>query len=187
MRIFLKKILEADEPKGTSPSDAPPAIQPAAKPQSPSPKQQVPASDSVPTAPQSKDQQGNSYNLKFDLEDFQNKLAQATETIKNEFRDKILSQISNQKIQFRASKGYGQPEKEYIVNVDGVSIDFYYENYVVVIKGREPNKQKESEYFIKPPYIIKKLGAASVPSKKKTTAPVAPVPSPTQNVATKGI
>lgn len=187
MRIFLKKILEADEPKVAAQPAAPAASQTDAKPQTPIPKQPAPTSDSAPTAPQSKDQQGNSYNLKFDLEDFQNKLSQATEAIKNEFRDKILSQIANQKIQFRASKGYGQPEKEYVVNVDSVSIDFYYENYVVVIKGREPNKQKESEYFIKPPYIIKKLGTASVPSKKKAASPVVPVPAPTQNVATKGI
>jgi len=185
MPIFLKRFLEADQPqpagKGANPpSQGAPAAAPTTPPQPP---QEAPKQDQKQSSGQ-----GNTYNLGFDLEDFQKKLSQATETVKNEFKEKILSQIANQKIQFRASKGYGQPEKDYIVNVDDVSIDFYYENYVVVIKGREPNKQKQSEYFIKYPYTIKKLGAATVPSKKKdTVAPTAPVPTPTQNVATKGI
>lgn len=185
MPIFLKRFLEADQPqpvgKGVNPpSQGAPAVAPTTPQQPP---QEAPKQDQKQSSGQ-----GNTYNLGFDLEDFQKKLSQATETVKNEFKEKILSQIANQKIQFRASKGYGQPEKDYIVNVDDVSIDFYYENYVVVIKGREPNKQKQSEYFIKYPYTIKKLGAATVPSKKKdTVAPTAPVPTSTQNVATKGI
>ena len=180
MPIFLKRFLEAEQPQPAGKGTNPPA--PAATPQS--------ASPSTPPQSEPPKQQsgGNTYNLGFDLEEFQKKLSQATETVKNEFKEKILTQVANQKIQFRASKGYGQPEKDYTVNVDDVSIDFYYENYVVVIKGREPNKQKQSEYFIKYPYVIKKLGAATVPTKKKdTSAPDAPVPTPTQNVATKGI
>lgn len=182
MPIFLKNLLEADQPKPTDTVGKAPAT--SATPAAPQPPQESPKQDQKPKS----SGQGNTYDLGFDLEDFQKKLSQATETVKNEFKEKVLSQIANQKIQFRASKGYGQPEKEYIVNVDDVSIDFYYENYVVVIKGREPNKQKQSEYFIKYPYVIKKLGAATVPSKKKdTSATAAPVPTPTQNVATKGI
>jgi len=175
MPIFLKRFLEAEQPQPAGKGTNPPA--PAATPQS------------VPSNQEPKQQSGgNIYNLRFDLEEFQKKLSQATETVKNEFKEKILTQVINQKIQFRASKGYGQPEKDYIVNVDGVSIDFYYENYVVVIKGREPNKQKQSEYFIKYPYIIKKLGSATVPTKKNdTSVPIITVPKSTQNIATKGI
>jgi len=175
MPIFLKRFLEAEQPQPVGKGINPPAstATPQSDPSKQEPKQQL---------------GGNIYNLRFDFEEFQKKLSQATETVKNEFKEKILTQVVNQKIQFRASKGYGQPEKDYTVNVDDVSIDFYYENYVVVIKGREPNKQKQSEYFIKYPYIIKKLGFATVSTKKNdTSVPIITVPKSTQNIATKGI
>jgi len=110
---------------------------------------------------------------------------------KSSFQNKILSKIGNKQVQLRASKGYGQPEKDYIVNVSGISIDFYYEKYVIIVKGREQGKQKESEYFIKAPYQIKILGNAVVtPSvkKKQQQAPAAPVaPVVPTNAATKGV
>ncbi len=81
--------------------------------------------------------------------------------------------------------------KDYVVNVSGVSIDFYYEKYVIIVKGREQGKQKESEYFVKSPYQIKILGNAVVtPSakKKQQQAPATPVaPVVPTNTATKGV
>jgi hypothetical protein len=133
----------------------------------------------------------NVYDAKFDLTDFETRVSQSTLQNKGTFQNKIMSKIGNKQIQLRASKGYGQPEKDYVVNVSGVSIDFYYEKYVIVVKGREQGKQKESEYFVKPPYQIKILGNAVVtPSAKKKqqqspATPVAPV-VPT-NTATKGV
>ena len=133
----------------------------------------------------------NLYDAKFDLTDFETRVSQSTLQNKGTFQNKILSKIGNKQIQLRASKGYGQPEKDYIVNVSGVSIDFYYEKYVIVIKGREQGKQKESEYFVKPPYQIKILGNAVVtPSakKKQQQAPATPVaPVVPTNTATKGV
>ena len=133
----------------------------------------------------------NVYDAKFDLTDFETRVSQSTLQNKGTFQNKIMSKIGNKQVQLRASKGYGQPEKDYVVNVSGVSIDFYYEKYVIVVKGREQGKQKESEYFVKPPYQIKILGNAVVtPSAKKKqqqspATPVAPV-VPT-NTATKGV
>jgi hypothetical protein len=141
--------------------------------------------------PQQGQDDPNLYDAKFDLSDFESRVSQSTSQNKTNFQNKILSKIGNKQIQLRASKGYGQPEKDYIVNVSGVSIDFYYEKYVIVIKGREQGKQKESEYFVKQPYQIKILGDAVVtPSAKKKqqqspATPVAPV-VPT-NTATKGV
>ncbi len=133
----------------------------------------------------------NVYDAKFDLTDFESRVSQSTLQNKGNFQNKILSKIGNKQVQLRASKGYGQPEKDYIVNVSGVSIDFYYEKYVIIIKGREQGKQKESEYFVKPPYQIKILGNAVVtPSakKKQQQAPATPVaPVVTTNTATKGV
>ena len=123
-----------------------------------------------------------------ELNKFEQTVSQSTLDNKRNFQNQIMSKIGNKQIQLLASKGYGQPPKEYIVNVSGVSIDFYYEKYVVVIKGREEGKQKESEFFIKPPYQIKILGNAVVTSsarKKQQQTPVTPV-APT-NTATKGV
>ena len=136
-------------------------------------------------------QDPNLYDVKPELTDFESRVSQSTLQNKGEFQNKILSKIGNKQVQLRASKGYGQPEKDYVVNVSGVSIDFYYEKYVIIVKGREQGKQKESEYFVKAPYQIKILGNAVVtPSakKKQQQAPAAPVaPVVPTNAATKGV
>lgn len=153
------------------------------------------AADPNAQHPQQGNDQGqqdpNLYDAKLDLSDFESRVSQSTLQNKSSFQNKILSKIGNKQIQLRASKGYGQPEKDYIVNVSGVSIDFYYEKYVIIVKGREQGKQKESEYFIKAPYQIKIIGNAVVtPSvkKKQQQAPAAPVaPVVPTNAATKGV
>ena len=136
-------------------------------------------------------QDPNLYDVKPELTDFESTVSQSTSQNKTNFQNKILSKIGNKQVQLRASKGYGQPEKDYLVNVSGVSIDFYYEKYVIIVKGREQGKQKESEYFVKAPYQIKILGNAVVtPSakKKQQQAPAAPVaPVVPTNAATKGV
>ena len=60
----------------------------------------------------------------------------------------------------RASKGYKQPETDYTINVTGVAIDYYYDRYVIIIIGREENKQKVAKFFIKPGFKLKILGNA---------------------------
>ena len=88
--------------------------------------------------PQQSGEQGqgdpNLYDVKPELTDFETRVSQSTLQNKSEFQNKILSKIGNKQVQLRASKGYGQPEKDYVVNVSGVSIDFYYEKYVIIVK-----------------------------------------------------
>lgn len=151
----------------------------------------VPQQDPNAQQPQQGQEDPNLYDVKSDLSDFETRVSQSTLQNKGTFQNKIMSKIGNKQVQLRASKGYGQPEKDYIVNVSGVSIDFYYEKYVIVVKGREQGKQKESEYFVKAPYQIKILGNAVVtPSakKKQQQAPATPVaPVVPTNTATKGV
>ena len=150
-----------------------------------------PVNEAADTNAQQGQGDSNLYDVKSELTDFETKVSQSTLQNKSEFQNKILSKIGNKQVQLRASKGYGQPEKDYIVNVSGVSIDFYYEKYVIIVKGREQGKQKESEYFVKAPYQIKILGNAVVtPSvrKKQQQAPATPVaPAVPTNTATKGV
>jgi hypothetical protein len=151
----------------------------------------VPQQDPNAQQTQQGQEDPNLYDAKSDLSDFETRVSQSTLQNKGTFQNKIMSKIGNKQVQLRASKGYGQPEKDYIVNVSGVSIDFYYEKYVIVVKGREQSKQKESEYFVKAPYQIKILGNAVVtPSvkKKQQQAPATPVaPVVPTNTATKGV
>ena len=58
----------------------------------------------------------------------------------------------------RASKGYKQPETDYTINITGVAIDYYYDRYVIIIIGREENKQKVAKFFVKPGFKLKILG-----------------------------
>ena len=151
----------------------------------------VPQQDPNAQQTQQGQEDPNLYDAKSDLSDFETRVSQSTLQNKGTFQNKIMSKIGNKQVQLRASKGYGQPEKDYVVNVSGVSIDFYYEKYVIVVKGREQGKQKESEYFVKPPYQIKILGNAVVtPSakKKQQQSPATPVvPVVPTNTATKGV
>lgn len=190
MSISLKKLIfeaEGDVPpqKGGNPST--PAA-PTQKAPAPAPKSTAPA----PTEkrPQSSGEGDvNTYNVKFDLDNFETKVSNSTEDAKNNFQSKILQKISNKQVRLvRAAKGFGQPEREYVVNVADVKIEFWYQKYVVVITGREQNKQKESDFHLTAPYIIKIVGQAQPSKSKKQTQPAAPKPvQPPQNTATKGL
>lgn len=192
MSISLKKLIfeaEGDVPpqKGGNPSTpaAPtqkaPAPAPAPKTPSPAPTEKQPQS--------SGESDTNTYNVKFDLDDFETKVSNSTEDAKNNFQNKILQKISNKQVRLvRASKGFGQPEREYIVNVADVKIEFWYQKYVIVITGREQNKQKESDFHLTAPYIIKIVGQAQPSRSKKQTQPAKPKPvQAPQNTATKGL
>jgi hypothetical protein len=180
--IKLKALLEADMTQG-APASAEP-VQPS-KP--------------VPTPPQTPQPSGQDsateYSPAFDFSEFERKLASATETAKNTFQEKLMQKLAGKKVLIRASKGYGQPKKDYTINVTAVSIDFYYERYVVILKD-----DKDKEYFLETGMKIKVLGAAEANVKKSSpkkptapttpVAPVAPSVAPVEkvpNTATQGI
>ena len=191
MNISLKKLIfeaEGDVPpqKGTKP----PTQAPAAAPKAPAPAQKLPApAQKQPTVPSDGEGDSSTFNVKSGLNAFETEVSNSTEQAKNDFQSKILQKISNKQVRLvRAAKGFGQPEREYVVNVADVKIEFWYQKYVVVITGREQNKQKESDFHLTAPYIIK-IGGQAQPSKsKKQTQPAAPKPvQPPQNTATKGL
>jgi hypothetical protein len=117
---------------------------------------------------------GQEYNVGLDFTTFEKTLASFTENSKNAFQNKLLNIVGNKKVFLRGSKGYGQPIKDYTINVKSVSIDFYYERYVVVFKD-----ENDKEYFLEPNYRIKILGNAQfmpkISRRKKKAAPVPPV------------
>jgi len=122
------------------------------------------AAQPIPTStPQSKSDPSidiKNYDVLPDFTAFDTKLKNSTEVLKDNLQKTIQDKILGKKIVVRASKGYKQPETDYTINVTGVAIDYYYDRYVIIIIGREENKQKVAKFFIKPGFKIKILGAA---------------------------
>ena len=132
-------------------------------PQQPSaPVQQPPAQQKPQTQPSV---DVKNYDVLPDFTAFDTKLKSSTESLKNNLQKTIQDKILGKKIVVRASKGYKQPETDYTINVTGVAIDYYYDRYVIIIIGREENKQKVAKFFIKPGFSIKILGTADLKPK----------------------
>ncbi len=127
--------------------------QPATQPQQPTAQPAQPAQ----TAPQVNI---TSYDIQPDFTAFDQKLKNSTESLKINLQKTIQDKILGKKIVVRASKGFKQPEADYTINVTGVSIDYYYDRYVVIIIGREENKQKVAKFFVKPGFKVKIMGNA---------------------------
>ena len=121
------------------------------------------------------------YDLGKDFFSFTHAMNSATEVVKNKFEQAIATKIKGKKIRARASRGYKQFEKDYDINVANVSIDDYYDNYVVVVSN-----SKGKEFFLKPGFKVQIVGPAEAekPDPKKqfppkgSTPPAAPVQPP---------
>lgn len=122
------------------------------------------------------------YDLGKDFVTFIRSMNATTESVKNRFEQAIGAKLKGKKIRARASRGYKQFEKDYEINVVSVSLDDYYDNYVVVVKG-----SNGKEYFLKPGFKVQIIGAAEAekqeappePAQKKPEQPAAqPPPQP---------
>lgn len=102
------------------------------------------------------------YEIQDDFFEFQKRLNNATEEVKDKYQEKIQDAILGKKIVLQAAKGYKQNEQRYTVNVTSVSLDYYYDKYVIVITGREDNAHKVHDFFVNPAYSIRILGPADV-------------------------
>ena len=164
MAISLKRLIELDNvPQAKGKAAAP---SPAA----------------VAQLSQSSQLSGQEYNVGFDFTNFERTIAAFTENSKNQFQQKLMNLVGNKKVFLRGSKGYGQPIKDYTINVKGVSIDFYYERYVVVFKD-----ENDKEYFLEPGYRIKILGPAQIVPKTQKKKKKEPVVAPVQPTIAKQI
>lgn len=129
--------------------DKPVVIPQPAQPAQPTPPKQPTAAPAVDL---------KTYDILTDFTAFDTKLKSSTEALKNNLQKSIQDKILGKKIVVRASKGYKQPETDYTINVTGVAIDYYYDRYVIIIIGREENKQKVAKFFVKPGFKLKILG-----------------------------
>jgi hypothetical protein len=112
------------------------------------------------------------YDLGKDFSAFTRSMDTTSEQVKAKFEQAIGAKLNGKKIRARASRGYKQFEKDYEIDVTTISLDDYYDNYVVVAKGANGK-----EYFLKPGFKVQILGAAE---ESKPEQPPQPPPQPQQ-------
>ena len=107
--------------------------------------------------------QGQSYDFGKDFSSFQRALDGTTEQVKQKFEAAINSQLRGKRVRARASRGYKQFEKDYEFDVSKITIDDYYDNFVVVAhdESKKTKSGRAKEYFLKPSTKIQIVGPAS--------------------------
>jgi len=125
---------------------------------------------------------GQFYDLGKDFSNFRRSIDGTFDQIKQKFEQSIGAQLNGKRVRARASRGYKQYVKDYEFDVSKITLDDYYDNYVVVAHDNTTPKSKE--YFLKPGFKIQILGQASgQPSQgvqTSTEKPEVPLPSPSQ-------
>lgn len=124
------------------------------------------------------DATGQYYDLGRDFANFRRTIDGTTDQVKQKFEVAIGARLNGKRIRARASRGYKQYVKDYEFDVTRVTLDDYYDNYVVVAHDNTTPKAKE--YFLKPGFKIQVLGPATgQPSPQKGGKPeTTPAPRP---------
>jgi hypothetical protein len=116
------------------------------------------------------------YDLGKDFANFRRTSDGANEEIKKRFEKTIGSKLIGKRVKARASRGYKQYVKDYEFDVVKITLDDYYDNYVVVAHDNTTPKSKE--YFLKPGFKIQILGSATgQPSPQKGGPPDQQLPN----------
>ena len=102
---------------------------------------------------------GQFYDLGKDFANFKRTIDGSFEQVKAKYEQAIGSKLVGKRVRARASRGYKQYVKDYEFDVTKVTLDDYYDNYVVVAHDNATPKPKE--YFLKPGFKITILGPAT--------------------------
>ena len=86
------------------------------------------------------------YTISIDFLNFENELS----GVINKHTNIIKKKVINKEVTVRASKGYGQVEKDYTLLVKGVSIVAYKEKYNLIFKD-----QNKKEYYVNTTFKLK--------------------------------
>lgn len=102
---------------------------------------------------------GQYYDLGKDFANFRRSIDGTFDQIKQKFEQIIGAKLNGKRVRARASRGYKQYVKDYDFDITKVTLDDYYDNYVVVAHDNTTPKAKE--YFLKPGFKIQVLGPAT--------------------------
>jgi molybdopterin converting factor small subunit len=134
--------------------------------------------------------EGQYYDLGKDFSNFHRYIEGADSQITQQFEQQIGSKLVGKRIRARASRGYKQYVKDYEFDVTKVTLEDYYDNYVVVAYDNTTPKPKE--YFLKTGFKVQIIGPATgqpspqkggKPEEKPTPSPTPVQPSKNPNVA----
>lgn len=127
--------------------------------------------------------QGQYYDLGVDFSNFRRMLDGADGQIQQRFEQAIGAKLIGKRVRAKASRGYKQFVKNYEFDVTKITIDDYYDNFVVVAYDNTTPKPKE--YFLKSGFKVEILGPATGAPSPQKGGPE-PTPAPTPNNPTKG-
>lgn len=173
-RILLKELLNLTEQAPQPPSVPPvPATPGVATPPSPIPTQTPeapsPEADASPTP-----EDPGEYDFTKDFKTFESSIEKAKQAAKKKFLDRLNQFVKGKKVTVNASRGYGQPQKDYTIDqVNKASVDWYYNKNVVVLTD-----DNSKEYFLTPGINIKVEQAA--PAEPETPAEKPEIEAPTE-------
>jgi hypothetical protein len=127
--------------------------------------------------------EGQYYDLGKDFANFKRMIDGADDKIKQQYEQQINTKLAGKRVRARASRGYKQYLKDYEFDISKVTLDNYYDNFVVV--AHDTSTPKAKEYFLKSGYQIQILGPATgQPSPQKGGNPKfekSPVVTPMQD------
>lgn len=110
------------------------------------------------------------YDLGKDFANFKRTIDGSFEQVKQKYEQAIGSKLVGKRVRARASRGYKQYVKDYEFDVVKITLDDYYDNYVIVAHDNTTPKPKE--YFLKPGFKVTILGPATgQPSPQKGGKP----------------
>lgn len=113
---------------------------------------------------------GQYYDLGKDFAAFRRMIDGADQKIRQQYEQAIGSRLIGKRVRARASRGYKQYVKDYEFDVAKITVDDYYDNFVVV--AHDTTTPKAKEYFLKPGFKVQIIGPATgQPSPQKGNKP----------------
>lgn len=113
---------------------------------------------------------GQFYDLGKDFASFRRMIDGADQQIRQQYEKQISQKLVGKRIRARASRGYKQYVKDYEFDVSRITLDDYYDNFVIV--AHDSSTPKSKEYFLKPGFKVQILGPATgQPSPQKGGKP----------------
>lgn len=114
--------------------------------------------------------EGQFYDLGKDFASFRRMIDGADQQIRQQYEQQISKKLVGKRVRARASRGYKQYVKDYEFDVARISLDDYYDNFVIV--AHDSTTPKPKEYFLKPGFKVQILGPATgQPSPQKGGKP----------------
>ena len=136
--------------------------------------------------------EGHYYDLGKDFFTFHRTIDGADGQIRQQFEQTINAKLTGKRVQAQASRGYKQFQKVYEFDISRVTLEDYYDNYVVVAYDNTTPKAKE--YFLKSGFKVQIIGPATgqpspqkggKPQKKQNHTTPSPMPMSPHNNPTR--